>query len=97
MRALFFYKRSGGSFWRCGHCGEDFPVDQRLSGFELRKVRDVDELQENVPDALPLTIGNTLIGLICSGCFKDVTAKLSNVAPRSLPDLDNAGHLLGDF
>lgn len=97
MRALFFCKRSGGTFFRCGHCGEDTQVTPHLSGEELRRVRDLDKLDELVPTARQLVLGNKLIALICCGCFKEVEAKMSDVAPRSLPDLDNAGNLLGDF
>lgn len=96
-KALFFTKRVGGTFWRCGHCGEDFAVPFTCSGFELRKVRDPARLEELVPEARHLTVGVTLIALICGECVKPVTAKLSEMAPRSLPDLDRAGNLLGDF
>jgi len=96
-KALFFYKRTGGTFWRCGHCGEDFAVASHRSGLELRKLRDPEQLEKQVPEARQLLLGNTLIALICGDCCKPVTAKLSDVAPRSLPDCDRAGNLLGDF
>ena len=96
-KSLFFTKRAGGTFWRCGHCGEDFNVEHHRSGFELRKMRDADQLAKQVPQAQHLMLGNVLLALICSECVKPVTAKICDMAPRSLPDCDGAGNLLGDF
>jgi hypothetical protein len=97
-RALFFNKRVGGVFWRCGCCGEDQeltkPVDtaRGLCG----RVRDTDRLELVAPGALPLLLGNTLVALVCAGCSRAVLGDLARLAPRSLVDTDLQANLLGD-
>jgi hypothetical protein len=99
MRALFFNKRCGGVFWRCGHCGEDQeltkPPDTAIG--LCRQVRDTDKIELVAPGCLPLLLGSLLVAFVCPGCARPVREALGQLAPRSLPDVDTAANLLGDF
>lgn len=75
-KSLFFTKGTSETFWRCGHCGQDFNA-RTDAGQHLR-------------------LANILLAMICSECVNPITAKLSDLAPRSFPDCDGAGRLLGD-
>jgi hypothetical protein len=107
-RSLVFSKRAGGIWWRCGCCGVDQAIDPpaqngalfkpALTAAEMcRVVRDADKLQRYVPGAQPLLLGNTMIALICGDCRKPVLRAMEQAAPRSIVDVDDAAHLLGDF
>lgn len=98
-RSLFFNKRAGGVWWRCGHCGDDQEVTHPVDSARgmCRRIRDTDRLELAAPGARPLLLGNQLVALVCESCSKAVLGELGRLAPRSIVDVDPQANLLGDF
>jgi hypothetical protein len=109
-RSLFFEKRRGGVFYRCGCCGVDQEIE---TSFPARKVARLalqagpDHLDTIArgpshngvrgPAPAPLMLGAKLVALICPECAAPVLQAMELQAPRSYVDTDEQANLLGDF
>ncbi len=49
---------------------------------------------ERAAGGVEVRVGNTIVAVVCSGCFSATVDAVGRVAPHSFPDLNERGELL---